>query len=208
MFVTSDNVILDHGMNPAHAHKVAEFVQRIYRRKLLLLIVRAGKQTGLQWHKYPHAYPKPLHVKDKVPREAGWVRVGGKVYYSDYDLQGVFELSRHGYTRLETGQHGSLGAESTDRHDVFDLNTGAPGLNEFLRVLNFYVLGAGVPARKWMFRHGANDEYLKADSSPGRYPEQDERFLAFESTGQIRAIDGRGALADYYRVTGLPWIYV
>jgi hypothetical protein len=103
-----------------------------------------------------------------------------KMVVSDYDLQGVYGLTKSGESVLVDSQ--------------------APS---FQNLLNNQI---GLR----MFTHGANDNYRVVGndgrSYPGRYPQPTERFIAV-SKKSIEFIDSPNELEDYYRDQGFVWPY-
>ncbi len=186
----------DAGMQPYHVQRLQEFCsQRIYRRNKLLMVIRASNAESLQWHDQPgRAHPKHSGIKAKT-NEQGYIIHDGKLYYSDYDLQGVFvQAGQRLYQPLFTGNY----AKREDGSVV-----GSPGLGEFLRVLNLYVCGAGKPK---MFIHGAQDDFV-IDETPQLMPKRTERYAIFEPDGTLRLAEGSRQLMLYYAEHGMRWRY-
>jgi hypothetical protein len=189
-----DATALEGGMQPHHAAKLREFCsQRIYRRHKLLIVIRASNPESLQWHDAPgRAHPKHSGIKAKT-NDQGYIIHDGKLYYSDYDLQGVFIQDGRTYRPLFTGNYVKLD----------DRVVGSPGLNEFLRVLNQYVCGPGNPK---MFIHGAQDDFV-VDDVPQLMPKRTEKYLVFEPEGGVQIVNGSRNLMMYYAGRGMRWRY-
>ena len=184
------------GMQLHHVQRLQEFcAQRIYRRQKLLMVVRASNPASLQWHDQPgRTHPKHAGIKGKT-NERGFVVHDGKLYYADYDLQGVFvQAGQRLYRPLFTGNY----ARRADGSVV-----GSPGPNEFLRVLNQYVCGPGKPK---MFIHGAQDDFV-VDETPQLMPQRTEKYAVFEPDGALDVVAGSRRLMLYYAERGLPWRY-
>ncbi len=93
------------GMLPRHVGMLKSFCQGLYKRKKLLLIVRATNRGAVAQHyNNKNRSAKPLWAKNKSSEFGGKARTteaisGGsdgervrKSYFPDYDLQGVYEL--------------------------------------------------------------------------------------------------------------------
>ncbi len=206
------------GMEPRHAKKLTLFVQGEYRRKPLLIIVRASNPAGLQHHgRIAEGYfPKPGWVDQKTG-PSGDAAVGGRHYYSDYDLQGVWERRDQTYYRLFSGScvdpevHASKIADLKAREPGLagqftePIGNLAPAAFDFLRELNLFVCET-TNVGMWMFQHGANDGFLW-NGRPVLDVKADDAFLVFEPSGTMHRTQGRAQLKAYYRNHKLSWAY-
>ena len=127
----------------------------------------------MQWHDVPGYDPKPPWLKEKSD-ENGVIVAGGRRYFSDYDLQGVYELRDTApptYYRFYAGnwvvmdkadleKPDSLAAKLVKREPTVRLtgpiSIGTDELTQFVSALNAHVCGDGKP----MFQHGAQDGFL------------------------------------------------
>ena len=95
------------GMQRRHAEAILSFCQGAYRARSLIIVVRAGNPESLTLQGVEGHEPKPFSVKEKT-RRSGRVRVtkDGPFFYSDYDLQGAYELRHTGdYVRFYVGNY-------------------------------------------------------------------------------------------------------
>jgi hypothetical protein len=198
IFPTDPNIPSVAGMTTRHASRLCAFVQGMYRQRRLLVIVRGANPASLQHHGRRNHFAKPVpppHVPEGAPRksgERGRFKEDGKQYFSDYDLQGVYERRHTGdFVRF----HVSSG--QGDRSP--------PEANPFLAAINNFVCPG-----EWMFQHGPNDDYFTAGPVgpvPGREPEEGEAYLVFEPSGMMYLLRDTRTLQEYYRSRRLSWRY-
>jgi hypothetical protein len=158
-------------------------------------------------------------------------------YFPDYDLQGAYELRDTApptYYRLFTGNYvnfrmidvESQSSEKVRRtardenemnarvinafnqrepsaHGLGSAAIGSTDKNGFIQALNTFVCGHA--ARQHMFQHGAQDGFL----FQGRpvLSVDDNGFLLFEPTGNMRAISNSHDLRLYYEAHRISWPY-
>jgi hypothetical protein len=58
-----------------------------------------------------------------------------------------------------------------------------------------------------MVQHGANDDYMKPDGSPGRLPDLDERFTAVDPNGNVIRINSVADYKAFLAANGISWPY-
>jgi len=95
------------GIRRRHAEGILSFCQGTYRARQLIIVVRAANPESLKLQGVKGHEPKP-HGVDEKTRRSGRVQVtpGGPFFYSDYDLQGVYERRHTGdYSRLYVGNY-------------------------------------------------------------------------------------------------------
>jgi hypothetical protein len=109
---------LECGMQPTHARNLARFVQRQFKGKPLLVLVRASKSAALAHHGQPGFLPKPIDVKTKSGPD-GSLSAGSENFFSDYDLLGVWERRDAAYVKLR-----SDGGRESRGHVYYRLFTG------------------------------------------------------------------------------------
>jgi hypothetical protein len=198
---------LECGMEPIHAARIREFCQGKYRRKKLLMIVRACKPEGLKWHSMIGASPKPVAVKEKT-NAGGYIIRDNRLYYPDYDMQGLYELRDTTYYRFFAGNYvnldqeglAKLAAREPSLQGIQPAVIGTTVFSEFLNALNSYVCRGGAP----MFQHGAQDGHLL-----GGRPVLDagDGYLVFEPDGAMRILRSRQDLKTYYKQNRIAWTY-
>ena len=210
MTTADDQLAASYGMQPKHAERLRKFCQGVFKGKKLLIVVRKGKQAGLQWHGRPDYRPKPVTIKATTDA-TGSLTVDGQKYYPDYDMQGIYELRDTApptYYRFFAGNWVSMDEESVAKLAAREpslkgtgtLEIGSVELHKFIREINRFVCAGDAP----MFQHGAQDGYLVA----GR-PVLDagDGFLVFEPDGSMRAIATRSELRAYYLKHRINWSY-
>jgi hypothetical protein len=198
VFPTDPKVPSVAGMTTRHAGQLCAFVQGMYRKRKLLVIVRGANAASLLHHGRPNHFPKPVlppdPAKDPLRKSGarGRFKEAGKQYFSDYDLQGVYEQRHTGdFVRFFVSSGG------TDFR--------GPEANPFLAALNSFVC-----PESWMFQHGPNDDYFAAGRTrpePGREPREDEVYLVFEPSGMMYLVPDTRTLQEYYRARRLSWRY-
>jgi hypothetical protein len=201
------------GIAGHHLTKLKEFTEEFK----YLIVVRETKSVAMRFFGWKSVVPKPPEVKlhaaekgdykglvvrpDKFSADEwkNWLELEekgyhfdkegvllnreGKAIHSDYDLQGV-------YVKNETGP----GYKQVDTNN-----------SSFLVDLNKYVCG-GEP----MFKHGANDDFLKVGKFgkqiPGRMNELDEEFAVID-IGEAYEIKSLEELKKFYNQKMILWIY-
>lgn len=193
------------GMTTYHATRLTLFVNRAYKNKSLLIIVRGSNPASLPHQKNSNMGPKPYTVSTKID-DSGTVVTDKGVFYSDYDLMGVYEQRHMGdFVRLYTDNSSNYAKDRKNKDGKlieFNRNNFNPDEEvDFLVQLNRFVCADG--AR--MFQHGANDDWLEV----GRPKKTDigDVFLAFEPTGYILLIRNQEELKAYYREKRISFNY-
>jgi hypothetical protein len=185
------------GIASQHAGRLCAFAQGQYRKRSLLILVRGANPESLQFQGRPSFFPKPVSVKDKTG-ERGRVKRPGVRYYSDYDLQGVYERRHTGDYQRFFVSNPPKGAGATSAPDPL-------AASNFLNCLNAYVC----PGLN-LFQHGPNDDYFHlGPTGPVANNElrDDETFLVFEPTGRMYLLPSTKTLQDYYESRALAWKY-
>ncbi len=201
------------GMNPQHLARLNAFAQGAYPicgGRGLLIVVRGSNPVSLRHQGRRNHFPKPAGLDEKSG-ETGRVKQNGRQFYSDYDLQGVYERRHDGsYQRLFVGTKMSKEwvAERTEKlgrppGDPFGGRHAAdPHRNVFLHKLNQTVC-----PNLDLFQHGSNDDFLGPGGRGRRKPEPDEVFLAVEPDGGTWLIPSPEALRKFYAARGVSWNY-
>lgn len=190
------------GIRTRHAERLLTFCQGYYRSRQLIVIVRGANPASLRFQGKEGRFPKPYGVNEKTSKH-GRVRANigdeaTKSYYSDYDLQGVYEQRHTGdYNRLYVGNY-------IPKENIGSAASVSPVANPFLNAINKFVCrGFGDPD---MFQHGTQDDYRQA-GRPAKDLKNDG-FLAFEHSGNVYLLPNLNVLREYYRERpGLSWIY-
>lgn len=212
MTQADDELAVQYGMEAKHANRLREFCQGAFKRKKLLIVVRRSNPASLQWHDVPGIDPKPPWVKEKSDAK-GLIGHAAQRYFSDYDLQGVYELRDTApptYYRFFAGNSVKMDAAQVAKFVKREpsvrltgaVDIGTVALTEFVRAINAFVCRDGKP----MFQHGAQDGFLLS----GRpvLDADDGGFLAFEPDGRMQALPTRAELKAFYqRHPGITWAY-
>jgi len=195
-----DRVLAErYGIQQRHAERLLRFCQGAYHARQLIIIVRASNPASAQYHGVAGHEPKPYGIEAKTG-PSGRVRVDsdGPYYFSDYDLQGAYELRHMGdYLRLYIGNY-------QPKKNIGHASNVSPTQNAFLADLNKSVCSYfGDPP---MFQHGTQDDYRTAGRPAAAI--KNDGFVAFEHTGDVYLLPDLAALRDYYNSRpGLTWIY-
>jgi RHS repeat-associated protein len=167
-----------------------------------LLVMRDSNEQSAKYQSDPENYaPKGMDCKLKTDPETGLVmnrgdnegaaappgytwedgyltNGNGQRIYGDHDVQGA-------YTVNPDGSYSSANTNDPDWQQ---------GVNDAI----------GEPPT--MVQHGANDDYVK-NGGPGRLPDLDEQFTAFNPDGTVTRIDSVAELKAFYAAKGIPWPY-
>ena len=198
------------GIQKIHAHRLVSFCKGEFKARELIIIIRASNPDGIKFHGRKDHLPKPAGVKAKTSTGGGrvwkydknraFVREAhekGTWYFSDYDLNGVWERRHMGnYERLYVGNWNPEAKKAIGARPN-------PGTDRFLRSINDYVCRIfGSPD---MFQHGSEHDW-RTNGRPTN-PLPDDAFAAFEHTGKVFLMDSAWELEDYYRSRKLAWIF-
>jgi hypothetical protein len=186
------------GMQNYHATRLQQFTNRIYKNRLLLIIVRGSKPMSLAHHGRYNTGAKPHYVKEKVDPASGLAVTAKGIYFSDYDLQGVYEQRHMGdFVRLyiDNSTTYTMGAEFKSENYRPDQEV------PFLTMINQFVCGG----HNRMFMHGPNDDYVKAGRPQN--PNIGNVFLAFEPSGIITLLSNQTELKEFYHSKRISFNY-
>ena len=186
------------GIENYHATRLRLFTNRIYKNRLLLIIVRGSKPSSLPHHGSKNMIAKPHYVKEKVDPVSVLAVTDKGIYFSDYDLQGVYEQRHMGdFVRLYIDNSTTYTMGTDFKTENYRPDQEVP----FLALINQFVCGD----RTRMFKHGPNDDYLQAgrplNTGIG------DVFLAFEPTGIITLLSNQTELEAFYHSKRISFNY-